>query len=58
MVGIMCELIKYNYIKHIKCFFGTSVGSIICLLLNINYNDNELYEFIINFKFDLLAVII
>ena len=56
MCGIIKMLDKYNLLKNIKKYLGTSVGSIICLLLIINYNIDEIIEFIINFDFNLLTI--
>ena len=54
MVGIIKQLKKYNFLINIKKYLGTSVGSIICLLLVIDYNIDEIIEFILNFDFNLL----
>ena len=48
ILGSISYLIKHNIInlKQIKMFIGTSVGSIICFLLNINYNINTISQII------------
>lgn len=54
MIGVINNLDKYDLLKNIKRYLGTSVGAIICLLLNINYNSTELEDFVYNFNFNLL----
>jgi NTE family protein len=42
ILGSLSYLVKHNIVKlkNIKTFIGTSVGSIICFLLNLNYDIN------------------
>jgi len=54
ILGIIKYLQEYNILININKYLGTSVGAIICLLLNINYSINEIHEFINNFQIDLL----
>ena len=54
MIGIINNLDNYKLLKDVKKYLGTSVGSIICLLLNIDYNSYELEDFVFNFNFNLL----
>ena len=44
MIGIINNLDNYKLLKDVKKYLGTSVGSIICLLLNIDYNSYELED--------------
>jgi hypothetical protein len=50
------EEIKLFDINNIKTFYGTSAGSIICLFLILGYTAHEIYDFIINFNFNLLKI--
>ncbi len=47
-------LIKYEYINlnKITKYVGTSCGSLICFLLNIDYTPNEIITYFKNFNFD------
>tara|TARA_B110000208_G_C11742517_1_gene420467 strand:+ start:679 stop:1554 length:876 start_codon:yes stop_codon:yes gene_type:complete len=54
MLGILEILYEYNILKNINNYYGISVGSIICLLLILNYTPNELTNFIINFPTETL----
>jgi NTE family protein len=48
-LGALKILEEKNILKNIKTFVGSSIGSLICCLLNVGYNIDELYDF-----FDLL----
>ena len=52
LVGALNELIKYYPLENIKYYTGCSIGSIICLLLNINYSINELNDIIMKINFE------
>lgn len=54
ILGIIKYLQEYNILDNIKRYLGTSVGAIICLLLNIKYSISDIYEFINIFEIDLL----
>ena len=43
ILGIIKYLQEYNILDNIKKYLGTSVGAIICLLLNIKYYINYIY---------------
>lgn len=49
-IGVITELENQNILKNIKKFVGTSSGSIIAMLLALNYNSNQIKEII--FKID------
>uniref|UniRef100_A0A6C0J5F3 PNPLA domain-containing protein n=1 Tax=viral metagenome TaxID=1070528 RepID=A0A6C0J5F3_9ZZZZ len=48
ILGSISYLIKHNIInlKYINTFIGTSVGSIICFLLNLNYTINTIAQIV------------
>ena len=54
ILGIIRYIQEYNIIDNINKYLGTSCGAIICLLLNIEYSINDIYEFINIFEIDLL----
>jgi len=54
IVGILYELNKYNLLSKLDKFFGISVGSIICLLMVIDYSIEEIYQFIYTFDFSVI----
>lgn len=49
-VGSLLILNKLNILKNIKEYIGSSVGALLCALLNIGYNVNELKQ-ILNIDF-------
>lgn len=51
LVGALNEFVKYYPIEKIKYYTGCSVGSIVCLLLNIGYSINELNEILLKINF-------
>jgi hypothetical protein len=51
LIGALNEFFNRYPIKKIKYYSGCSVGSIICLLLNIGYNINELNEILFKINF-------
>jgi len=53
IVGALQEFFDYYPIHNIKYYTGTSVGALICTLLNINYNLKELEEIILHVDFTL-----
>ena len=55
LVGILKNLKKYNILKDIKSYLGTSAGSIICFLLIIGYTIDEIYIFLDKFNFNLIT---
>ena len=50
-LGILKLLYEYDLIKEIEHYVGTSMGAIICYLLTIGFNHNELLEFSKLFNF-------
>lgn len=54
MLGIIKQLSKYKLLKNLNKYMGLSVGSIICLLLIIDYSTEELYKFINSFDFKVI----
>ena len=50
-LGILKLLYEYDLIKEIKHYVGTSMGAILCYLLTIGFNHNELLEFSKLFNF-------
>ena len=54
ILGIIKVLNKYELLNDLNKYFGLSVGSIICLLLNINYSIEEIYKFIYSFDFKVI----
>ena len=53
-LGIIKYLDDHNIISNIETYVGTSIGSIICLLLLIGYKHNEIYDFCISFNLEKL----
>lgn len=51
LVGALNELNKFYPIHKIKYYTGCSIGSVICLLLNIGYSLNELNDILFNINF-------
>jgi hypothetical protein len=51
LIGGLNELNKYYPIKNIKYYTGCSIGAIICLLINIGYDINELNDIIFKINF-------
>ena len=55
LIGILKNLEKYNILKNIKSYLGTSAGSLICLLIIINYSIDDIYIFLNKFNFNLIT---
>jgi predicted acylesterase/phospholipase RssA len=53
LIGALNKFFNYYPIQRIKYYTGTSIGALICLLLNIGYTINELNDII--FKIDFLV---
>lgn len=55
-IGVLeyLESIKYIDISLINNFVGTSIGSIICFILSLNYTIVELKKFLLYFNFNIL----
>jgi len=53
-LGIIKYLDEQKLIGNIETYVGTSIGSIICLLLLIDYKYNEIYDFCISFNLEKL----
>lgn len=51
LIGALNELNKYYPIEKMKYYTGCSIGSIISLLINIGYNNNELNDIIFKINF-------
>ena len=51
IIGILKYLNEKNLLVNIDNYIGTSVGSIICFFLSLDFNINELIEFVCNFDF-------
>ena len=49
------EKIKHINMENIKNLIGTSVGSIICFILSLNYTISEIKQFILNFDISKLS---
>lgn len=54
-LGVLKHLDKFNLLDDIQCYYGTSVGSIICFLLIIGYKYNELFDFCQSFDLEKLV---
>jgi len=52
-IGALEKLLEKNIIllENIKCFIGTSAGSILCFLLNLGWNVKEIKDFVLDFNF-------
>ena len=55
IIGILNILDKYKILSDLKKYLGTSIGSIISLLLVISFSIDEIKIFINNFNFNLLT---
>lgn len=55
ILGIINTISKYNTLNNITKYLGTSVGSIICFLLILNYSLDDILKFIKNFNFELIT---
>jgi len=53
-IGMLKYLDEYNLLDNIHTYVGSSVGAIFCLLLTIEYNWKEIYEFCYQFDFSKL----
>ena len=51
LIGALNKFVNYYPIKKIKYYTGCSIGSIICLLLVIGYNINELNDILFKINF-------
>lgn len=51
LIGCLNEFSKHYPINKLKYFTGTSAGAIICLLLILGYNINELNDILLNINF-------
>ena len=52
LIGALNKFVNYYPIKKIKYYTGCSIGSIICLLLVIGYNINELNDILFKINFE------
>jgi predicted acylesterase/phospholipase RssA len=55
-IGALQALKEFDILNSIKIFAGTSIGSLILLLIVIGYLPNELYEFVKIFDFSKLNI--
>jgi predicted acylesterase/phospholipase RssA len=55
-IGALQALKEFDILNSIKIFAGTSIGSLILLLIVIGYSPNELYEFVKIFDFSKLNI--
>lgn len=53
-IGLIKKLEDKDLIKNIRIMYGTSIGSLLCLMLNLNYTSSELINLLINTNFELL----
>ena len=56
-VGALERLLEKNIfcLSDIKCYVGTSIGSILSFLLNLGWNIHEIKDFTLNFNFNKLT---
>jgi len=56
-VGALDRLLEKNIfcLSDIKCYVGTSIGSILSFLLNLGWNIHEIKDFVLNFNFNKLT---
>ena len=52
IIGALNKFFNYYPLKRIKYFTGCSIGSVLCFLLNINYNIKEINEILFCLNFD------
>lgn len=53
-IGFIKKLEDNKILDNIKNVYGTSIGSLICLLINLNYTSSELINLVLNTNFELL----
>lgn len=53
LLGALTEFLKNYYLKKINYYTGCSAGSIICLLLNLDYTINEINEIMFKINFSI-----
>jgi len=56
-LGVIKYLEEKDLIKNIKNFYGTSAGSLLCLLLVLNFNSSEIIKFTENFDFNKIFIV-
>lgn len=54
-IGALKYLEELNILKNINDYYGCSIGSVICLLLYLNYSIDEIINFSINFDFSIIV---
>ena len=54
ILGILKYCDEHNILNNVESYVGTSVGSIICLLLVVNYQYYEMYDFLKSFNLEKL----
>ena len=56
-IGALEKLLEKNIfcLSDIKCYVGTSIGSILSFLLNLGWNIHEIKDFTLNFNFNKLT---
>ena len=52
IIGSLKALYEKNMINNLKGYIGSSVGGLICFLLNIGYNVDELYSIMLHIDFN------
>lgn len=57
LIGVIKYLEEHNILSHISNFYGTSAGSILSLLIILNYTSSEIINFIESFNLDKIFII-
>lgn len=57
IIGALREFFKYYPLNNIEYYSGTSVGALICILLNFGYNLYEIEEIVLNINFSMFQEI-
>jgi len=56
-IGVIKYLDENNLLKSVENFFGTSAGSILCLMLILNFNSCEIIKFIEDFDLNKIFLV-
>jgi predicted acylesterase/phospholipase RssA len=56
-IGVIKYLDENNLLKSVENFYGTSAGSILCLMLILNFNSSEIIKFIEDFDLNKILLV-
>ena len=54
-IGVLRALEEFGLTTQIKCYAGASIGGVAAALISLGYTYTELYDFVKNFKYDLVS---